>query len=350
VVIRSGTSISAQRNRTAAAPQPRRNVLIEGEHPMVVLEDLAARPRPDAHIIVLANEKGGVGKSTVAFHTCMALCDQGFKVAAVDLDFRQQSLARVLAFREATARRLGIELPSPQYTAMHHTSGALLCQELARVGWHADYIVIDVAGHDSPLARRAIALANTLVTPVNSSFVDLDLLGRFNPSTQELLGPGFFANMVNELREERLRRDMGTIDWVVMQNRVRRGISNNQARVDGALQCLAPRAGFRLGQGLTERVAYRELFLLGLTHLDLRHIPDLSHMRAQARDEIFGLLEDMGLPRPDAPGAPGARALDEAAHLAAEALAAAQAQSSLAHSSQGSTTRALAAHRSEASA
>ena len=142
-------------------------------------------------------------------------------------------------------------------------------------------------------------MADTLITPINSSFVDIDLLGRFNPATMELLSPGYFTRLVNELRDERARRDLPKLDWVVMQNRARRGAkSHNQSRIDAALEQLAPMAGFRLGMGLAERVAYRELFLLGLTHLDIRHIPDLSAMRANARDEIQSLLDDLNLPMP----------------------------------------------------
>src|SRR5258708_15243031 len=41
----------------------------------------------------------------------------------------------------------------------------------------ADVIVIDTPGRDDPVARAAILRADTLVTPMNDSFVDLDLIG-----------------------------------------------------------------------------------------------------------------------------------------------------------------------------
>jgi chromosome partitioning protein len=270
----------------------RRDIAVDGEHPRVVVADIAARPRTNARIITVANEKGGVGKSTVAFHLAVALADCGHKVLAIDLDRRQQSLSRALTNRGGTGKRLGVRLPMPRSILLLQPSGAQLCQEIARAGWDCDYVVIDAAGHDSPIARRAIALADLLVSPVNSSFVDLDLLGRFHPVNGRLTGPGCFAATVSELRSARSDAGMPALDWLVLQNRKRRDSSHNQSKVDSALRRLAPRLDFRLGQGLSERVAYRELFQLGLTHLDLRRIPDLARGKPIALGELDALLDD----------------------------------------------------------
>ena len=273
----------------------RRDVAVDGEHPRVVVADIASRPKTNARIITVANEKGGVGKTTVAFHLAVALADTGHKVLAIDLDRRQQSLTRALTNRDGTAKRLGVRLPLPRHLLLQQPSGAQLCQEVARAGWDCDYVVIDAAGHDSPIARRAIALADLLVSPVNSSFVDLDLLGRFHPVSNKLLGAGCFATMVTELREARAELGQPSLDWLVLQNRKRRDNSKNQDRVDAALRRLAPRLDFRLGAGLLERVAYRELFQLGLTHLDLRRIPDLARTKVVATKELMSLLDDLEL-------------------------------------------------------
>ena len=126
---------------------------IEGENPRVVVADIAQRPRPQARVITVANEKGGVGKSTVAFHLAVALAARGLHVAAIDLDRRQQSFSRMLSVREGTARRLGLRLPQPRHLMLAQHSGAMLCQEIARIGWDCDIVVIDVPGHDSTIAR-----------------------------------------------------------------------------------------------------------------------------------------------------------------------------------------------------
>ena len=280
-----------------AAQTAARVASTDGEHPAVIVGDIVSRPRPRGHVITLANEKGGVGKSTLAFHLCVALCDAGYRVAAIDLDRRQQTLARGLAHRNGTARRLGIALPSPSCVVLHQPSGAMLHQEIARVGWDCDYVIIDAPGHDSPIARRAIAIADTLVTPVNSSFVDIDLLGEFDPVTLRFKKVGYFAGLVADLSEERLRQRRARIDWVVAPNRVRQGNSRNQDNVDSALLRLAPRAGFRLASGLSERVAFRELALLGLTHMDLKRIPQFAKAGGRANHEVQRLVSDLALPQ-----------------------------------------------------
>lgn len=266
----------------------------------VMSREIKARPKSRGHVIVFANEKGGVGKSTFAFHCCIALCNAGHKVAAVDLDSRQQTLSRALENREGTGRRLKVKLPRPRHVTLGHQTGASLTQEIARIGSDADYIIIDAPGHDSPMARHVIAMADTLVTPVNGSFVDLDLLGQFDPVSMNLKRFGNFSRLVQELREVRDFQQKPPVDWVVVQNRQRRLGSNNQSRIRQALNELAPKAGFRLARGLGERVAYRELFLLGMTVFDLKYIPDFARAQPEAKCELEQMVADLKLPVPTA--------------------------------------------------
>lgn len=267
---------------------------IDGEHPRVVVGDVARRPRAFEHVITVANEKGGAGKTTLAAHIAVSLANSGYRVLAIDLDRRQQSLGRFLAARAATARRLGVGLPSPRHLVLNHASGAMLFQEIARAGPDCQVVVIDAPGADSPIVRRAIAMADKLVTPVNLSFADLDLLAHFNPVTQAYASTGCFAETVMGIADAREDFGLERGDWLVVPNRLR---SSGKAGVQcmAALGRIAPRLGFRLASGLGDRAAYRELLLLGLTQLDLHRIPDLPRPQATARDEVMRLHRELGL-------------------------------------------------------
>jgi len=266
------------------------------EHPAVVLRDLESRKRPQAHVITFANEKGGVGKSTLAFHCAVALAHRGLQVLVVDCDRRQQTLHRHLDARDGTARALKVDLPRPRHVMLDKQSGAVLMQEIARVGADCDFVVIDLPGQDSPFARRAIALADTVVTPVNCSPTDLDALGIVNPVNHRFRNAGPFAAVVSALRQERISRDGTAFDWIVAKNRVRRCEHRLIGTVDASLATMARHLGFRSVEGLTERVGYREMLSFGLTQFDLALIPGLGTPRSANVRELRVLVDALRLP------------------------------------------------------
>jgi chromosome partitioning protein len=250
-----------------------------------------------SHIVVFANEKGGVGKSTTAFHTCIALCNAGEKVASLDIDLRQLTLDRALNARKDSEREYGVELPGPEQILLAQSTEAELETKIRMAQIDCSFIIIDVGGHDSPIARRAISMADTIVTPVNDSFIDLDMLGRIDPRTGELKTLGAFARLVAHLKEPGLARRARPLDWVVMQNRSRSLGTRNERKVQESLEMIAPVAGFRLIPGLQERVAYRELLPFGLTVFDLQKLPDFGLAQPATLQEIAGMLEALKLPR-----------------------------------------------------
>jgi chromosome partitioning protein len=252
--------------------------------------------RREPHIVVFANEKGGVGKSTSAFHTVVALCNRVESVAIIDLDVRQRSLGKAIENRQATGRRLDIELPCPLHDVVGDMAIDRLANEIRRLSRSHDFIVIDVAGHDSEIARYAISMADTLITPINDSFVDLALLGHIDPVEMrfEVLGP--FARLVKHLATTRINGKVRDLDWVVIPNRIRRLGSNNEKRFSSFLAQIAPVAGFRMGHGLDERVIYRELYPFGLTLLDADFLPDLKRVRQVAQVEMQSMLASLKLP------------------------------------------------------
>ena len=251
---------------------------------------------PKGHIIVFANEKGGVGKSTSAFHTCIALCNAGESVAALDVDLRQLTLHRALWARVESANEYGVRLPGPEQIMLAQQNESELEEKLRMARIRHSFIIIDVGGHDSPIARRAIFMADTIVTPVNDSFIDLDMLGRIDPRSGEFKTLGNFARLVEHLKEPGLALRPKPLDWVVMQNRSRSLGTKNERKVRDALEKIAPVAGFRLVPGLRERVTYRELFPQGLTLFDLEVLPELGRMQPQAREEIWAMLRALRLP------------------------------------------------------
>lgn len=295
------------------------------EHPDVVLQDVLQRKRPHGHVIVFANEKGGVGKSTLAIHCAIALAHSGMRVLAVDCDRRQQSLQRIFEARDGTARSLGIPLPRPRHFVLDKPYGAQLSQEIERCDARADYVIIDLPGQDSPIARRSIALADTLVTPVNSSHAELDSLARMNPVNDEFRSAGPFAEVVGALRDKRRELTGKTVDWLVVKNRFRRCEHRLVERAATHLAIMAEKLDFRLVDGLPERLAYRELLSFGLTQLDLPVIPGLGSLRSQYAAELRNLVAQLNLPQHPAPiqiaAAPSrAPVLPDNAHRYREAL------------------------------
>jgi chromosome partitioning protein len=248
------------------------------------------------HFIVFANEKGGTGKSTTAVHTAIALAASGHAVGALDLDSRQRTMTRYLENRDSTIRRLATDLPQANYEVLEDQSESSLEGAIARLSNAADVIVIDTPGRDDAVAKAAILKADTLVTPMNDSFVDLDLIGQVHPENYKITRPSFYAELIWNSRTQRAKQTGKSVDWVVLRNRLQHIESHNLKRVGAALDELARRVGFRVIPGLGERVIYRELFPKGLTLLDLPHLGDVGIAHVTARQELREMIAGLGVP------------------------------------------------------
>jgi chromosome partitioning protein len=270
----------------------------------------SVRPR-SAFCVVLGNEKGGSGKSTVAMHIAVALLKAGQRVATIDLDSRQQSFTHYIENRRAWAKHAKLSLELPTHYCVSRSDGAMLADnETAEFNDFAsaidaiehshDFIIIDTPGHDSYLMRLAHSMADTLITPLNDSFVDFDVLGTVDPVTFAVTGTSHFSDMVREARRHRRIVDHAMIDWIVVRNRLSMLGSRNKRLVGEGLQELALRLGFRAVDGFAERVIFREFYPRGLTALDdldedtLGTRPSMSHVTAH--QEVETLLRSLKLP------------------------------------------------------
>jgi chromosome partitioning protein len=263
-----------------------------------------------AHIVVFGNEKGGSGKTTSALHVAAALSRLGRRVAAVDLDTRQRSFSRHLENRANWRARSAGTLAVPETLPFARSQATSLdeaaadeslrfAQLMSEAEKQFDFIVIDTPGSDTSLSRQAHAAADTLVTPMNDSFVDFDLLARVDPVTFEITAPSLYSDFVWECRKKRLIARRPALDWVVMRNRISSTDARNKRRLSKALDALAARIGFRVAPGFGERVIFRELFPMGLTMLDLPQ-PGLdiafSMSHVAARQEVRQLVQTLKLP------------------------------------------------------
>lgn len=280
----------------------------------------SAAPKP-AHVIVLGNEKGGSGKSTTAMHVIVALLKSGARVASIDTDGRQRSLTRYIENRAFWKQKSGVDLEVPTHFTVPPGEGETVAdvegrefrafaEAVTRTEYGYDYVVVDTAGSNTYLMRVSHAMADTLITPINDSYIDFDVLARVDPETFAVAGPSHYAELVGESRRQRRLIDGRAMDWVVVRNRLSSLHTRNRRKVEKSLRQLADQIGFRVAKGISERVVYRELFPRGLTaldRLDRRTLgADATVSHVSARDEIRALLEVLHLPAPrgadEAPG------------------------------------------------
>ena len=263
-----------------------------------------------AHIIVVGNEKGGAGKSTVSMHVATALSRLGHEVGTLDLDLRQKTFSRYIENRLSFCLNNGLDLPTPDVRPLPNIDQASLeageniydrrlSMAISDMENSCDFIPIDCPGSHTRLSQVAHSLADTLITPMNDSFIDFDLLAHIDGETGKIKGPSVYSEMVWSARQLRAQAGLSPLDWVVVRNRLAAQNMHNKKKMGDALADLSARIGFRIAPGFGERVIFRELFPRGLTLLDLRDVGVVGQMNVSniaARQELRALMAGLNLP------------------------------------------------------
>ncbi len=293
------------------------------------------------HVVVIGNQKGGSGKSTFAMNIIVALLKAGKCVACFDLDLNQLTLTRYLGNRREWDREHERKLELPDYfpvteevahrrawshgvdlrqfisqfkkngptrkddfidsSAFGHSADLrqfiAQLREIGRAHKH-DFIVIDTPGGVQHLSLIAHGMADTLITPINDSFFDLDVLVAMERSDLEP-EPSVYAKMVWRALEARRNVSGRATDWVVVRNRLESVETNNQRQITRVLDVIQRTLGFRVARGLLERPEYREFFAAGLTVFDsiegFTSAAESNHPSSPARLEVQNLIREIGL-------------------------------------------------------
>jgi chromosome partitioning protein len=287
------------------------------------------------HVVVIGNHKGGSGKSTFAMYVIVALLKAGKRVASFDLDLNQLTLTRYIGNRREWDREheLKLELPDHFPVTEELTSGRAqshganlrrfisrlmkigrahkhdfvdssvlnhsadlrqFISQLKKIGRarEHDFIVIDTPGGAQHLNLIAHGMADTLITPINDSLVDLDVLVEIERSDLEPQ-PSVYAKTVWRALEARRKVSGRATDWIVVRNRLESVESSNQRQVTQALEVIRATLGFRIARGLLERPVYREFFAAGLTVFD--PVEEFNSAAVPARLEVQNLIREIGL-------------------------------------------------------
>lgn len=261
-------------------------------------------------IFVVGNEKGGAGKTTCSMHLIIGLLDKGYKIASIDTDSRQHSLTTYINNRKAyNLKNPDSKVDMPLHFHLKEVINDSVkereMQEKIQFEQvfnmaknHADFIVIDTPGSYTNLSKIAHSYADTVVTPINDSFIDLDVMAKIDSETLESSSPSIYSQMLWEQKMEKASRDRGSIDWIVVRNRLGSLDAQNKKNVEEALKKLSKRISFKVAPGFSERVIFRELFPHGLTLLDLKKAnftKSFSMSHVAARQELRTFLDSLGV-------------------------------------------------------
>lgn len=262
----------------------------------------------NSYVIVVGNEKGGSGKSTLSIHLAVSYLYAGYKVATIDLDGRQGTLTHYIENRIRYANDKKIKLPMPEHLVVTPAQfsnkkssaedEAQLDAEIEELKKEYNIIIIDTPGTFSHLSNAGHKNADILMTPVNDSLVDIDVIANIDPYTKKILSESQYTNNIREIQKKREELGKANLRWIILRNRISHIDAKNKREIDAILKLLQSEIGFSYISGIGERVVYREMFLKGLTILDLMEIGknEISLSHIAAKNELLSVLNTIGIP------------------------------------------------------
>jgi chromosome partitioning protein len=261
-----------------------------------------------SYVIVVGNEKGGSGKSTISMHLAVFYLYAGYKVATIDLDGRQGTITHYIKNRVRWSADHKIEIPVPEHlvvTPSQYSSRRSsvdderqLDGEIAAMRGDYDIVIIDTPGTYNHLSNAGHKNADILITPINDSLIDIDVIAAIDPYSKDFVAESQYAANIRRIGRIRAKAGDDPFQWFVLRNRISHTESKNKQEVDMILRSLEGRIGFTYLPGLGERVVYRELFLRGLTMFDLlnHRLDEISVSHVAAKNELMMILRALGIP------------------------------------------------------
>lgn len=232
-----------------------------------------------AHIIVVSNEKGGTGKSTISMHLAISLMQESFSVAVIDMDGRQGTLSKYIANRKKFCLHRKIKLPVPElFTYAPQSDPELIAANRDNIDHRIkeliheyDAIIIDTPGTKNYLFDIAHRYADTLITPMTDSLIDLNVMADIDFESATIGRPGHYASFIWDVKKQMAAEGRHYLNWIVVGNKTSPYKSKNKNAVFEYLERLGKLYGFRFTPGLKDRLIFKELFLEGLTVLDMQN-------------------------------------------------------------------------------